>query len=529
MNLNVAFTFFNRPQLTAAAFEPIRQAKPERLFLIADGPRHQVASDPDRCAETRGVVESLIDWNCDVYRNYSSQNLGCKMRQASGYSWVFENVEHCILLEDDCVADSSFFPFCQELLERYRDDQRIMAVSGDNFQGGKKRTTYSYYFSKIVHVWGWATWRRAWQQYDVDNKLWPEIREGGWLQDIWRDRRHAAMWTQNFDQIAAGLDSWDHQFTFAMYVNNALCILPNQNLVTNIGFGPDATHTHQLTPEGSCGRSKMSFPLIHPPFMINDSVADLATYNKYLGPATEPNPISDYYNSLNKIGVLNYRTMAETGESHFLKSTLPLISKPVVFDVGANEGEYSAEVLKYAANAEIYAFEPHPITFNKLTANLASTPVHLTNAGLGREEGTLQLFDYADNDGSSHASVYQEIIKSIHKGTPVCHEIQIVTLDGFVDSLGLPKIDLLKIDVEGHELAVLQGAERTIRAGRIAIIQFEFNETNVISRTFFKDFWDFLPEYNFYRLLPNGEIIMQEYTPAFCEIFAFQNIVCVRK
>ncbi len=176
----VAFLIFNRPELTRKVFATIAQAKPSKLLVVADGPRADVPDDREKCSEARAII-GRIDWDCEVLTNYSSANMGCRARISTGLEWVFTNVEEAIILEDDCIPHPTFFRFCKELLTRYRDDQRVMMISGDNFQMGRNRTPYSYYFSRFFHCWGWATWRRAWRHYDIDMELWPSLRDGSWL------------------------------------------------------------------------------------------------------------------------------------------------------------------------------------------------------------------------------------------------------------------------------------------------------------------------------------------------------------
>jgi hypothetical protein len=176
----VAFIIFNRPDTTARVFEAIRRAEPPQLLIVADGPRVDRPSDVERCAAARAVIER-VDWDCEVLTNYAEANMGLADRVSSGLDWVFSLCDRAIVLEDDCLPDPSFFRFCDELLDRYRDDERVMAISGDNFQLGRRRTRYSYYLSRYNHCWGWATWRRGWQHYDHRMQLWPLVRDGGWL------------------------------------------------------------------------------------------------------------------------------------------------------------------------------------------------------------------------------------------------------------------------------------------------------------------------------------------------------------
>ncbi len=246
MQTPVALIIFNRPHHTARVFAEIAKAKPERLFLIADGPRPDRPEDVQRCAAVRDIV-ARVDWPCQVERNFADSNLGCGRRPGSGISWVFEHVDEAIVLEDDCVPDPTFFRFCEELLEKYREDERVMNIGGTNWQGTPPRSPSSYFFSIFnITGWGWATWRRAWQYYDPAVRLWPEFRDTPWLLDLVRDARVAQMFAHAFDRayITQGeLDFWDYQWTFACWAHHGLSILPATTLVENVGFGAEATHT----------------------------------------------------------------------------------------------------------------------------------------------------------------------------------------------------------------------------------------------------------------------------------------------
>lgn len=276
----VAFLIFNRPDTTERVFEEIRLAKPHKLLVIADGPRPDRPGETEKCAAARAVIDR-VDWQCQVQTNYSDVNMGCKRRISSGLDWVFDTVEEAIILEDDCLPHPTFFRFCEELLEKYRYDERVMMISGDNFQYGKRRTNYSYYYSRYPHIWGWASWQRAWKYYDVDMKLWPEICDGGWLKDIFGRRSVVKYWERMFnDTYKCLIDTWDYQLAFACMVNNVLSILPNCNLVSNIGFGPNATRTTQKNKLSYMAAEEISFPLIAPPYVIRDAAADFITENE---------------------------------------------------------------------------------------------------------------------------------------------------------------------------------------------------------------------------------------------------------
>lgn len=190
----IAFIIFNRPDTTARVFAEIAKAKPPKLLVVADGARSNRQGEAEKVAATRAIIEQ-VNWPCEVITNFSDKNLGCKNRVSTGIDWVFEQVPEAIILEDDCLPDPSFFRFCEEMLEKYRDDQRIGMISGDNLQFGRRRNNDSYYFSRYVHIWGWASWRDKWQSsYDVRMKKWPEVRDGNWLVDMVRNKKEASVW-----------------------------------------------------------------------------------------------------------------------------------------------------------------------------------------------------------------------------------------------------------------------------------------------------------------------------------------------
>ncbi|MCE5195252.1 MAG: hypothetical protein LLF28_07400 [Nitrospiraceae bacterium] len=273
----VAFIIFNRPDTTEKVFEAIRMAKPPKLLVVADGPRADKYGEAEKCKAARAIIDK-VDWPCEVFANYSDLNMGCKNRVSSGLNWVFDTVEEAIILEDDCIPHPTFFRFCEELLDYYKNDTRIMSVSGDNFQFGKHTTRYSYYFSRYSHVWGWATWRRAWKHYDVKMGLWPEIKDDDWLSNILSGRRIIKYWRDNFESVYSGkIDTWDYQWTFACWLQNGMSILPAFNLISNVGFSSDATHTKRQSIFSNMAVSEMKFPIIHQPFIVRDSRADALT------------------------------------------------------------------------------------------------------------------------------------------------------------------------------------------------------------------------------------------------------------
>jgi hypothetical protein len=279
MKTPVLFIIFNRPDTTTQVFQAIRKAKPPKLFVIADGPRLDKIGEAEKCADARKIIAEGVDWECEVSTNYSDINMGCRKRISSGIDWVFEQVEEAIILEDDCLPEPTFFRFCEELLEKYRYDTRIMSVRGGNYASGKRRTTDSYYFSKYTQKsWGWATWRRAWQLFDVDMKLWNQVRDGGWLEDILNDDLAVKVWRRDFQlvyDVDERMDAWDHQWTFVCFIHSGLTIVPNVNLISNLGFGTHATHTRNKADKfANLPTEAMSFPLKHSAFVVCDSKTD---------------------------------------------------------------------------------------------------------------------------------------------------------------------------------------------------------------------------------------------------------------
>jgi hypothetical protein len=275
LNTPVAFIIFNRPQTTEKVFKEIARAKPRKLLVIADGPRSNRPGEADKCRAARAVIEQ-VDWDCEVLTNYSDVNLGLKQRISSGINWVFETVEEAIILEDDCLPHPSFFQFCEELLAKYRNDTRVMMISGNNFLPTQSQSPQSYFFSHYIHIWGWASWRRAWQHYDVNMKSWPALRDTSMIHDALGDSTAAAYWRYTLDNVAMGyINMWSYQWMVTCWAQNGLSVTPGVNLVSNIGYGADATN---LTQSEELGDNRpvfeMNFPLQHPTSMVRNRKAD---------------------------------------------------------------------------------------------------------------------------------------------------------------------------------------------------------------------------------------------------------------
>lgn len=235
--------------------------------------------------------------------------------------------------------------------------------------------------------------------------------------------------------------------------------------------------------------------------------------------------------ALSGLGILNYYDQNVSGEKHFVNKVLPkyLGRSPIVVDVGANLGNYSKLLLNKFPDAELHLFEPHPETFKKLDANEFNAKTYFNNLALSNSNGKIEIFDYKNRDGSSHASVYKGVITNIHQSETVTHEVDKITLDKYINERDIESIDLLKVDVEGHELKVFNGADKAINEFKIRIVYFEFNEMNIESDTFLKDILDILQNYNIYRMLPNSLLPLRVYRAITHEIFAYQNILAIRK
>lgn len=277
----VLFIIFNRADTAQKVFTAIRAMRPKYLYIAADGPRPTHPDDARKCRITREVVET-IDWPCEVKRLYQEENLGCGKGPSTAITWFFENVPEGIIIEDDCLPTPGFFRFCAELLERYRYDTRVMEIGGNNFEPAERRgKEFSYFFSARTYIWGWATWRRAWNLYSFEMKHYPEIKRKGYLNDYFYhkyeqehyDYIHEKMFVG--DNITSRKTVWDYQWQFTIMINSGVVIVPEANLVTNLGFGDAASNTSD--PQGAghnLKAEKLDFPLRHPDVMMIDHKRD---------------------------------------------------------------------------------------------------------------------------------------------------------------------------------------------------------------------------------------------------------------
>lgn len=266
LTVPVALIIFNRPDHTRQVFEEIRRAAPLKLLVVADGPRQNKPGDTEKCQAARSIIDQ-VDWPCEVIKNYADSNLGCKLRPASGLDWIFSLVDQAIIFEDDCLPHPTFFRFCEELLERYRYDTQIMTISGVNQLGEWKASQQSYHFTYSGPTTGWATWKRAWQHYDIGMRLWQFAEVQNRIRDVVADDKIFKALQTKFSRTIAGelITWWDYQWAFARLTQSGMAITPSMNLIKNIGFDPEGTHTRDAnSPFANMPLHAMEFPLIHP-------------------------------------------------------------------------------------------------------------------------------------------------------------------------------------------------------------------------------------------------------------------------
>jgi len=282
----VAIIIFNRYDNAHAVLEQIRKAEPEEVFVIADGPRENREGEKEKCEKARSICDE-IDWKCKVHKIFSDVNLGCAKRVSSGLTEVFNKVERALIFEDDCIPALSFFQFADEMLEMYSDDERIMLVSGNNkcFDPSKKnggietfetpdsvtpysfREESSYFFSKQAQIWGWATWRRAWNKMDLSMSDWPELKKNKLVEGIYKKPSHCYYWNSAFDYVYNGhTNSWAFPWNLTVWRNGGYSIVPKVNLIRNAGFNADATHTSGKSIFENLDYGELEFPLIHPEY-----------------------------------------------------------------------------------------------------------------------------------------------------------------------------------------------------------------------------------------------------------------------
>lgn len=276
---------FNRVGPLRQVFETVRAARPPRLYFAADGPRNE--QERVRCEEVRALAKQ-VDWPCEVHTRFNEKNLGLRKGVSSAIAWFFENEPEGIVLEDDTLPVPSFFRFCQEMLERYRNDERMWVILANNLmEDWPHPTEGAYYFSAHGYgaPWGWASWRRVWQHYDVNMGQWPALKTSSTLKDFFMNDGEERDVHAMFDRVHDGrMNSWSYQLDITRIANHGLNIIPNTNLVDNIGFGDDGTHTTSLAdPRNKRTAREVHFPLAHPRFIMPDEQRDAEYFKRFIG------------------------------------------------------------------------------------------------------------------------------------------------------------------------------------------------------------------------------------------------------
>lgn len=319
METPILFLIFNRPETTRLVFAEIKKARPTKLFVAADGPRINNPDDVKNCQLARDVIQG-IDWPCEVKTLFQKNNLGAGRGSATAIDWFFENVEEGIVLEDDDIPDQSFFQFCENLLEYYRDNEKVMMISGNNFQFDKKEIRESYYFSIYPLQWGWASWRRAWKKYDYAISTLPHFKASEKISSILRKPIQQKYWLNIFDMVYGGKDSsvWDYQWAYAIWDNDGVCVTPKRNLITNVGFGPDATHTKKVMQISNVPAKRIDFPLVHPKVIRVNIKADEYTSRFIYGPKRYKNKMIKFIENSIKV-ILKKLNLFELIKKLYLK------------------------------------------------------------------------------------------------------------------------------------------------------------------------------------------------------------------
>ncbi len=284
INTPILFLIFSRPDTTKRVFEAIRAARPRQLFIAADGPRPHKEGEAERCEECRRIV-SEVDWPCEVHTLFRDVNLGCGPGVSAAITWFFEHVEEGIILEDDTLPGPGFFRFCSELLEKYRHDTRVMAVSGSSLPCRlSENSEYSYFFSNWDYIWGWATWRRAWKHYDYAMTSYEYMMKKGYFGGNYYSPFEKYYINYSYDRTYYGIKTvtwWSYQWGYARKINSGLVAVPVKNFIVNIGLGAGATNTRGEDRWNFFKFETMEFPLKHPDFVMHDRKTDDEIFKRH--------------------------------------------------------------------------------------------------------------------------------------------------------------------------------------------------------------------------------------------------------
>lgn len=268
---------FNRPEMTGRVVDALREHAPSRVFLALDGPRD---NEQSLVNEVEKTVRDRCDWGAQLKIHRNPENLGCRRAVVTALNWFFSEVEEGIILEDDCVPGSDFLPFCEEMLELYRDSPKVFHIAGDNSAGVKVPDDWSYCFIRHPHIWGWATWRHAWSKYDADMREWRSTQTEEFLAHTYPEQDARRTWARRLNEIAHSNDpgTWDYQWVATLALHGGLAVQPTRNLIRNIGFGSGGTRTKKITIRADYPVTKFR-QFIHPPQVERLAYADEQVFN----------------------------------------------------------------------------------------------------------------------------------------------------------------------------------------------------------------------------------------------------------
>jgi FkbM family methyltransferase len=452
----------------------IRAAKPSHLYVAGDGPR-QRPGDAERCDQARQIA-TTVDWPCQLHTLFRERNLGCRRAVSSAIDWFFDHEEEGIILEDDCLPSADFFRFCGELLPQFRSEKRVMAVCGSCYTRSTSAVTDSYYFSYYADVWGWATWKRAWRLYDRDLSTWPEFKRTGGLKSAfkgaaWRER----FWSNIFDRTARGeFDTWDHAWAYAVIEQGGIACYPTRNLVSNLGYGADATHTkgENLQEQARlAGRSHqpLRFPLRHPNQLLRSEALERELEQIRLN----LNAPERRGRRLIRLGLRRvFRLLPSSVRSHIKRVAGLEVQDPDqylqfcsnIVHVGANSGQERA--LYHSHDLMVFWIEPIPDLYEQLVRNIQPYPKQIAiRALLTDKAGDTMQLNIANNSGLSSSIFDLRLHKDIWPEVDFVDHVSVVseTLDGLVErGLIPPVIDAIILDTQGSELLVLKGAQAVL-------------------------------------------------------------------
>ena len=282
MNTPILITAWRRVEKLEELLLTLKKNKPRKIYISCDGPRENFPNDKKLIKKVKKTIDQIINWDCEIYKQYNNKNLGCRGAMKKAIDWFFNNETEGIILEDDCIPNEEFLIYCSTLLKKYRKNHKIWNISGVNFQKGISRGDGSYYLSKYFHCWGWATWRDRWLNFDNFINSWAKAKENLLLESIFRDPLEIKYWSKIFDNfyLYGTPDTWDIEWAYTCFINEGYTVIPNVNLVRNIGFDKEATHTKFTIDNHS--NDEMILPISHPTFLITNNSADRFTfYNHY--------------------------------------------------------------------------------------------------------------------------------------------------------------------------------------------------------------------------------------------------------